>query len=105
MRARRFQIEMSKALTAMGIEHAVEAAVEHEVLGPVTVDILIKPPGGAPIAVEVDGPTHFTALPPFRNLGHTVLRNRLLEARSGLNRLLHHAWPLLSTPSPTPVAL
>ncbi len=66
----------------MGIEHTIEAVVEHDgLLGPATVDILIRPPQGRPIALEVDGPWHFQALPPLRNLGHTALRNRLLEAR------------------------
>ncbi len=70
-------------LDQMGIEHTIEAAIEHAALGPATVDILIRlrGAGARPIALEVDGPWHFTALPPFANLGHTALRNRLLEAR------------------------
>ena len=71
-------------LAGMGIPHAVEARVSCPDHGDAVVDILIEAPGGARIAVEVDGPHHYTALPPHRNLGHTALRNRLLEARCGL---------------------
>jgi hypothetical protein len=33
------------------------------------------------VALLVDGPWHFRALPPYETLGRTVLRNRLLAAR------------------------
>ena len=36
---------------------------------------------GTKVAVEVDGPTHFTSTRPFKALGPTRLRRRLLEAR------------------------
>ena len=36
---------------------------------------------GSRVAVEVDGPTHFTSTRPFKALGSTRLRRRLLEAR------------------------
>ncbi len=75
----RLQASVSGALARLGVPHAVEARVSSPDYGDVVVDILLE--GGA-IAVEVDGPSHVTALPPHRNLGHTALRNRLLEARS-----------------------
>ena len=34
---------------------------------------------GSPIAVEVDGPRHFTCSRPYRELGPTVLRRNLLQ--------------------------
>ena len=37
--------------------------------------------GGARIAVEVDGPSHFTANRPHARLGSTALRDRLLRAK------------------------
>ena len=33
------------------------------------------------VAVEVDGPSHYSSNPPFRELGHTLLRRRLLGPR------------------------
>lgn len=79
----RLQLEVSDVLSALGIPHTVEARVEHASLGPATVDILIEQPGQPPLVLEVDGPSHFMALPPYQNLGHTALRNRLLKARWG----------------------
>lgn len=77
----RVQREVSDALSEMGIPHSVEGKISHPILGNATVDILIQQSTGPPVALEVDGPLHFLALPPYSNLGHTVLRNRLLEAR------------------------
>ncbi len=73
---------MSETLSELGVPHTVEGRISHPSFGPATVDILIEVPGQPPMALEVDGPSHFAALAPHQNLGHTVLRNRLLEARS-----------------------
>ena len=35
---------------------------------------------GCNVVVEVDGPAHFLATPPFQPAGRTLLRNRLLAA-------------------------
>ncbi|BDA42502.1 probable RAP domain-containing protein, chloroplastic at C-terminar half [Coccomyxa sp. Obi] len=77
----RFQKDVSETLQELGIAHSVEAEISHATLGPATVDILIERPGQPPMALEVDGPSHFMAVPPYRNLGHTALRNRLLKDR------------------------
>lgn len=77
----RFQKDVSETLEKLGIAHSVEAEISHATLGPATVDILIERPGQPPMALEVDGPLHFMAVPPYRNLGHTALRNRLLKDR------------------------
>ena len=44
----------------------------------ISVDIVTRCGDGSPLAIEVDGDLHFTALPPFRAIGHTMLRNALL---------------------------
>ncbi len=85
----RFQKDVAETLQELGIAHSVEAKISHANLGPATVDILIERPGQPPMALEVDGPSHFMAVPPYRNLGHTALRNRLLK-----DRCLFHATTL-----------
>lgn len=44
------------------------------------VDIVATCAKGTKLIVEVDGPSHFAANEPTRELGHTVLRNRMLRA-------------------------
>ena len=63
----------------------------------VTVRGGVKPtdPRGVPqkVAIEVDGPHHFTTNPPFRPLGSKLLRDRFLAAR--VDRLVcvpHFEW-------------
>jgi hypothetical protein len=56
------------------LEHSAEG-------GLFCIDIALDPGAGPGrrVAVEVDGPTHFTRSQPYRKLGRTVLRKRLLE--------------------------
>ncbi len=54
-----------------------------------SVDILIRF-RGTMVAMEVDGPMHFTANRPYRRLGRTVLRDRML-AGQGL-RVVSIPW-------------
>jgi hypothetical protein len=54
-----------------------------------SIDIAFIRPDGTKVAVEVDGPTHFTINNPKRMNGSTVLRNRFLEARG---------WRVVSVP-------
>lgn len=44
---------------------------------------------GVKVAVEADGPTHFSMNKPYRLMGSTLLRNRALQRRG---------WRLLSVP-------
>lgn len=65
-----FQRDVSARLDEMGIQHALEYEAEE---GLFSIDIAFSGPGGAQVALEVDGPWHFT-----RNtkqpLGSTLLR-------------------------------
>lgn len=58
------------------VPHAIEFASPD---GLMSVDIVTRCGDGSPLALEVDGETHYTALEPYRPLGHTVLRNSLLS--------------------------
>lgn len=52
------------------------------------------------IAVEADGPAHFTTNKPYRRLGSTVLRDRFLATR-GYSRLLcmpFYEWGVCENP-------
>lgn len=53
-----FHLEVSTVLRAMGVVHVNEFLAED---GLFSVDIAIDGPGNKKIAVEVDGPHHFTA--------------------------------------------
>ena len=93
---RRFHQEVSSSLESMGIPHAIEFSSPDGLL---SIDIVARCGDGSPLAIEVDGDRHFTALPPFRPLGNTVLRNRLLRA-SGFHGLgiPFYDWSKLGTP-------
>jgi len=65
--------DVSASLTHMGVAHVNEHWCERTER---CVDISIE--GVAPVAVEVDGPTHF--LQDGRHNGSTLLRNRMLAA-------------------------
>eukprot|EP00192_Tetraselmis_astigmatica_P007738 CAMPEP_0117658526 /NCGR_PEP_ID=MMETSP0804-20121206/5908_1 /TAXON_ID=1074897 /ORGANISM="Tetraselmis astigmatica, Strain CCMP880" /LENGTH=696 /DNA_ID=CAMNT_0005465047 /DNA_START=44 /DNA_END=2134 /DNA_ORIENTATION=- len=63
-----------------------------------TIDIAIPAArgGGPGVAVEVDGPRHYTTSRPHREIGLTVLRRRLLEAQGWtvVNLPLHEWNPM-----------
>jgi len=75
------QLEVSAVLwRGLGVPHQTEARTEG---GLATIDIAITPPGaGRPVALEVDGPSHFlNGSEPgaaLRQRGGTLLRDRLL---------------------------
>mmetsp|Transcript_45359 Transcript_45359/g.86745 ORF Transcript_45359/g.86745 Transcript_45359/m.86745 type:complete len:274 (-) Transcript_45359:27-848(-) len=54
-----------------------------------SVDILATTVDGQQLVVEVDGPTHFTVNQPYKDLGKTLLRKRLLSG---------YGWHVLSVP-------
>lgn len=84
----RTQQSVQGALHRMGLSSAAEWTTPD---GLFAVDMLVQlPKGGSTVAVEVDGPTHFTRNRPYRELGATILRRRLLEARL--------SGPLVSVP-------
>ena len=62
----------------LGLECELEGKTRD---GLFSVDVMVETPTGEQVAVEVDGPTHFTRNEPYRELGKTRLRRRLLEAR------------------------
>jgi hypothetical protein len=53
------------------------------------IDIAVQKEDGRWVAVEVDGPSHYTSTKPYQLVGATVLRNRML-ARTG--------WTVVSIP-------
>jgi len=65
------------AARRMGLSLLVEAPIGD---GSQAVDLLLALPDGRRVALEVDGPTHFTATLPRRRLGRNVLRDRQLAA-------------------------
>jgi len=44
-----------------------------------SVDVMLELEDGRRVAVEVDGPSHFSSNRPFKALGHTLFRRQLLE--------------------------
>ena len=81
-RISRFHSEVSRTLNAMNIPHAVEHLTEDEFF---SIDIALPE---EKIAMEVDGPHHFTRNS-FRPLAHMFTRTALLEARG---------WRVVSVP-------
>ena len=69
-----FHADVSACLTHMGVAHANEHWCERAER---SIDIVIEG-AGTPIALEVDGPSHF--LQDGRQDGRTQLRNRMLAA-------------------------
>ena len=53
---------------------------------------------GSPVVVEVDGPAHFLATPPYQPCGKTLLRNRLLAAGAQLACPGTYACPTMLWP-------
>lgn len=73
----RFHTDVSTALESMGVPHAVEFSSPDGLL---SIDIVARCGDGKPLAIEVDGEEHFTRLPPYRPLGHTLIRNQMIAA-------------------------
>ena len=68
--------EVSDVLYNLGLAHTVNALIENELLA---VDIALPGQAGAqPTAVLLEGPPAFSRNMPFRPLGATLLRWRLL---------------------------
>lgn len=61
--------DVSRVLHSMGVPHEVEKLASN---GYLSLDIFLESPSG-PVALEVDGPTHFT-INTSKPLGSTVLR-------------------------------
>ena len=74
----KLQDDVISTLERMGLPCSREWVTED---GLFSVDILAELPGGRRVAVEVDGPSHFTRTRPYTQLGATRLRNRLLRVR------------------------
>jgi hypothetical protein len=72
------QLSVQSAMLRMGLACVPEWRTPD---GLFAVDVLVMLPDGTEVAVEVDGPTHFTVTEPRRELGATLLRRRLLAAR------------------------
>lgn len=80
----RMHQEVSQALTKLNIPHEIEPISDDDLF---SFDILIDSPESGtkpPTVVEVDGQLHFSALQPYRPLGHTQIRNRLFNAAGHL---------------------
>eukprot|EP00884_Botryococcus_braunii_P010550 jgi/Botrbrau1/19497/Bobra.0786s0002.1 len=70
---------VSRALEVLGVPHSVSWRTPDGLLA---VDVLVpRQAPHPPLALLVDGPWHFRALPPYEPLGRSELRNRLLAAR------------------------
>lgn len=68
--------EVSHVLSSMGMAHTVNALIENELL---VVDIAVpSQPGQQPLALVLERPSDFSRNMPFRPLGATLLRWRLL---------------------------
>ena len=61
----------------MGVPHAIEFSSPDGLL---SIDIVARCGDGSPLAIEVDGVDHFTCLPPYRPLGHTIIRNQMIAS-------------------------
>ena len=73
----RFHMDVSEKLTFMGIAHEDEKLTED---GCFSIDIALEGPRG-PVAIEVDGPYHFT-VNTFNPLGPTLIRCTILSLKS-----------------------
>ena len=73
-----FQRQVLKELLAMGLTCCMEGLTRDRLF---SVDVMVRGEAGQDIAVEVDGPSHFTSRQPYRELGSTLLRRRLVAAR------------------------
>lgn len=67
-------------MKSLNVPHRVETISGDSLF---SFDILIDSPAFKaypPLVLEVDGQLHFTALQPYRPLGHTCIRNKLFNA-------------------------
>lgn len=69
-----FHLEVYRMLAEMKIDAAWEFLTPGQAM---SIDIALTC-GAQKVALEVDGPSHFTRNSPHRNLGHTEFRNRCL---------------------------
>lgn len=72
------QLAVLAALQRLGLQCRAEGFTQD---GLFSVDVLVDAEGGRQLAVEVDGPSHFSSNKPFRELGQTRVRRRLLLQR------------------------
>lgn len=70
--------EVSSTLAGMGVAHTLDAPLEE---GLISIDIALQSASGANVAISVDASTHFSVNAPYRPLGKTLLRWRMLTAR------------------------
>ena len=91
-RAGRLHNAVSACLTRMGVAHANERWCDRAER---SIDIVID--GDVPVALEVDGPSHF--LQDGRQNGPTLLRNRMLAAHGWRVVVVdYRLWDKLQTP-------
>ena len=66
--------DVSRVLTSMGVDHTNEASDD--------VDICVHADGqrSSRVAMEIDGPSHFTSNEPRRLNGASILKTRVLHA-------------------------
>ncbi|CAG9465159.1 unnamed protein product [Pedinophyceae sp. YPF-701] len=81
-----FQAGVLAALQDLGYDPVLEMQSEGRLF---SVDVALALPDGRRIAVEADGPSHFTSNTPLRPLGPTLLRRRLLRSLG---------WEVVSVP-------
>ena len=83
-----FHREVSRVLTSMDVAHENEASDD--------VDICVhaSKQRGSRVAMEVDGPSHFTSNKPRRLNGASILKTRVLRARGWgrVVRVSYYEW-------------
>ena len=63
-----------------------------------SIDIVLRSSSGLQIAIEVDGPSHFTSTVPLRPLGETLMRRRALSAMGWhVVSVAYDSWQALKT--------
>jgi RAP domain len=84
-----FQLSVVSSLKRIGCKPSVEH-ITPDGFHSVDIALCTSGPGrAARIAIEVDGPTHFSMTPPYRMLGDTIARRRVLAALG---------WVVISVP-------
>jgi len=81
-----FQLELHEAFTRMGLQPSMEHITADSLF---SVDMVIQL-GHCKLAVEANGPSHYTATSPHRLLGNKVLRDNFLRKRG--YTVLNVAW-------------